>query len=73
MDKDKTPKEVAFPLQHDNLNKIVIESLVLFRLPVIVSLVHRDDETSVCTTHKVYETKFVALHKYPDPVEAGFA
>ena len=72
MGRDKAAKEVTFPLQPDNLDNVVKELLALFRFPVVVSLVHGDDETSVRTAHKVDETVLAALHKYPCPVDTDF-
>ena len=73
MDKDKTTKKVTFPLQPDNLDNVVKELLALFRFPVVVSLVHRDDKTSVRTAHKVDETVLAALHKYPGHIDTKIA
>jgi hypothetical protein len=55
---NKAPEEVTLPVSLDNFYKIIIKLLAVLGLPVIITLIYRDDKPLVGTLHVFYEFAF---------------
>ena len=55
---NEAPKEVTLPVPLDDFYKVIVQLLAVFFLPVIISLLHRDDKALVRAFHVFYEFTF---------------
>ena len=62
IDGNKTPEKVTLPVSLDDLYEVIIQLLAVLGLPVIISLVHRDDKPLVRALHIFNEFAFRTLH-----------
>ena len=58
IDGNKTPEKVTLPVSLDDLYEVIIQLLAVLGLPVIISLVHRDDKPLVRALHVFNEFAF---------------
>ena len=48
---NEAPEEVTLPVSLDDFYKVIVQLLAVLYLPVIIPLVHRDDEALVGALH----------------------